>query len=479
MSNKYSGYTVVRAFAPGGKHLYRQHHGGDTMTQSNGFAPDHYLSRSWALLTRDRGWIKPVLLLALGLLVPIVGPLAVLGYGIEWARLTAWGIDSSPKQKNVDIGKLIASGWRSFVVALGWVLLLIVAEGIIHALFGMTGDGEYSGIQALVELLLFIFNLLYGMVVIVAMLRASIYQKASAGYRFDRVFQMATADFGGLVRVIGIKILGELVTCLAATIGVVIAVLAALPNIFHAFTYGYADTADFMDLLVNVLGIVGPVGVLIGFVLSVIGVVVNLLVVTAVGLWFRQFDVPHWQKSGDPLPKREPSQGNDAPQSPTGFAYTPWQPGPQNGAGFASAEPAANQAPAAAEPTGGQVPRPAATPEAHDAVVPSAGVSETSLVPVPMPPAGGWEGFAPGEVESAEDKPAEGEASGSAEEEHDVAAAEEPMPEEAAVDEDPAANTDAVVTEVIPLAHRTDEATPAADEPAGTTDPADPTPDEE
>lgn len=442
------------------------------MTQDNGFAPDHYLSRSWALLTRDHGWIKPVLLLALGLLVPIVGPLAVLGYGVEWARLTAWGIDSSPKQKNVAIGKLIASGWRSFAVALGWILLLILAEGIIRGLFGMTADGDYGGIQALVELLLFVVNLLYGMVLVVAMLRASIYQKASAGYRFDRVFQMAAADFGGLLRAIGIKILGDLVICLAAVIGVIIAVLAALPNIFQAFTYGYADTADFMDLLVNVLGIVGPVGVLMGFVLSVMGVVVNLLVVTAIGLWLRQFDVPRWQKSGDPLPERVPSQSNDAPQSPTGFAYTPWQPGPQNEAGFASATQTAEQATAPAEPSGCQVPRPVVTPEAHDAAVPSAGVTEASLVPVPMPPAGGWEDFAPSDAEAVDDGHASEEAADAAEE-------EEPTPEEDAVEEDSVANTDTVVTEVIPLAHRSDVAPAAADVPAAATDPSAPTPGEE
>ncbi len=45
-----------------------------------GFRRDHYFARSWALLTRDRGWVKPVLLMTVALLVPIAGILGVAGY---------------------------------------------------------------------------------------------------------------------------------------------------------------------------------------------------------------------------------------------------------------------------------------------------------------------------------------------------------------------------------------------------------------
>ena len=69
-----------------------------------------YYSRSWKLLSRDKGWYKPLLVMAVALFVPIVGALGVLGYELEWARLTAWGVDSSPKQKNVQVGKCIKAG---------------------------------------------------------------------------------------------------------------------------------------------------------------------------------------------------------------------------------------------------------------------------------------------------------------------------------------------------------------------------------
>lgn len=77
-----------------------------------------YFSHSWKLLTRDKGWVKPILVLAIAMFVPVVGPLAVLGYALEWARLSAWGVDAAPKQRGVKIGGCLVAGWRAFVVIL-------------------------------------------------------------------------------------------------------------------------------------------------------------------------------------------------------------------------------------------------------------------------------------------------------------------------------------------------------------------------
>ena len=39
---------------------------------------------SWKMLTRDKGWIKPILVLTLVGWIPILGQIAVLGYALEW-----------------------------------------------------------------------------------------------------------------------------------------------------------------------------------------------------------------------------------------------------------------------------------------------------------------------------------------------------------------------------------------------------------
>ena len=96
----------------------------------SGFQKDRYFGRAWAMLTREKGWWKPVLLCALGALVPIVGPLAVLGYGLEWSRRVAWGSTEGPSRQ-VKIGGLIKSGWRGFVVVAGWSIIAGVVGTIV------------------------------------------------------------------------------------------------------------------------------------------------------------------------------------------------------------------------------------------------------------------------------------------------------------------------------------------------------------
>ena len=53
-----------------------------------------YFSHAWALLTKDKGWPKVIVMLALWMLIPIVGWLWVLGYEAEWARLIDIGRES-------------------------------------------------------------------------------------------------------------------------------------------------------------------------------------------------------------------------------------------------------------------------------------------------------------------------------------------------------------------------------------------------
>lgn len=123
-----------------------------------------YYSRSWALLTRDKGWWKVLLVAGIANFVPIVGPLGVFGYALEWARLTAWGVDASPKQKDVRVGECIKSGWRGFVACLGW---LAVWEAISLILMRLTHNDD------VMNLLVSIASLFVNVILCVVALRAA------------------------------------------------------------------------------------------------------------------------------------------------------------------------------------------------------------------------------------------------------------------------------------------------------------------
>lgn len=277
-----------------------------------GFRSTRYFARSWALLTRDRGWIKPVLVMVAATLVPVVGVIGVIGaigYAVEWARLTAWGVTSSPKQKNVQVGACIASGWRVFVVVLVWSL----ACGLISALL--------AAVPLLGPVLAFawmIFSILLNLMVMVAALRATIYQRIGAGLRVSVIGQMVRSDVDGLMRIFGMQVVGAAVSAVAS-FAISLTTLAALfPKIlyyadyvteFDAIMSDSMKMSLFFEILGSLFSVLGPALVVMAVVVGIISVVMMLLGYTAIGLWMRQFNVPAWGREEDPLPGSVPPAG--------------------------------------------------------------------------------------------------------------------------------------------------------------------------
>ena len=309
-----------------------------------GFRPNRYFARSWGLLTRDRGWIKPILVMVAASFVPIVGPLGVLGYVVEWARLTAWGAVSSPKQKNVQVGACIASGWRVFVVMLAWA----IASALITAVLAI--------IPIAGPLLLFawmIFSFLFNLMVMVAALRATIYQKISAGFRVSTIWQMVKSDLDGLIRIFGMQVAGAAVSGVIGAIVTIVSLVALVPQIVYYADYvsefdAIMSNSMRMNLAFEMLGkflaVLGPAIVVAVVISGVVSVIMMMLGYTAVALWMRQFNVPAWGREEDPLPPSTPATGaaygayayGAPPQQPYGPAP---QPAPTYGYGAAPQQP--------------------------------------------------------------------------------------------------------------------------------------------
>lgn len=325
----------------------------------SGFQKDRYFGRAWAMLTQEKGWWKPILLCALGALVPIVGPLAVLGYGLEWSRRVAWGSTEGPSRQ-VKIGGLIKSGWRGFVVVAGWSIAAVIVGSIVENL-PWIGDflGSVWGI----------FTLFLGVVFVVAEVRATIYQNFKAGYRAKTLWQMVSRDPWGLLRVFVIKLVPTLI------VGVV-GFLMFVPAMFGSLGF-IADLVDYMDsyyyymtdaeavrLALEVVGFFVEQFAPAFFVTLVVALAanafVNLLVDCSVGLWLRQFDVPAWGKDEDPLPETSvaeaaapelPASPTPAPPAPAApvAPVAPVSPSPEPAAPVVPVAPVVS-APAAAEP---------------------------------------------------------------------------------------------------------------------------------
>lgn len=285
------------------------------LATSGGFERGRYFSRAWSLLTREKGWWKPVAVCAAADLVPVAGPLGVLGYRLEWARLVAWGADVSPKRHGVRAGSCISSGWRGFLVLLVWGLVMGVIGGVCGAL---------PLIGGLLGTLWTICCLYLGMVVSVAALRATIYQKAGAGFSWKNLVELGRRDPSGLLGILGWEMLCYLVIALVGGIVLSVTALGAAPRIIslaselgyynsglYGFDYGYGSpyggseyyvTQLAMELFFYVIAAFGPTLIVLGLIALVLRNGISMVVYAALGLWIRQFDVANWGRSEEPLP---------------------------------------------------------------------------------------------------------------------------------------------------------------------------------
>ena len=343
---------------------------------------------SWKMLTRDKGWIKPLLVLTLVSWIPILGQIAVLGYALEWARLTAWGVDSAPKQRGVKYGKVLTSGGigllvcitMSIVLALVNVILFggayvgaafpLLAGMTVSGLMGGLGTGVlFGGVSFLAILLMMVVNVFFGTFISAAMLRSTVYDSFSAGWRVDRLFQMVIRDIGGFFHTYAVSLIGSIVSgvvsALVAILGVLTIGLGAMSLSFAGAGYGHAMGYDrFSFDLGSLIMHMGALPILIFVILAVVaffavqvvGVAMQLVSVNAVGQWFCRFDVNRWGVSSAPLP-----DGTPRDFSGTSAGNAPWAPVmPEEAA-------AQQQAPAAA---------PEETPEATAAVA-----APTAVIP--------------------------------------------------------------------------------------------------
>lgn len=309
---------------------------------------------SWHMLTRDKGWVKPVLVLTLVGWIPILGQIVLMGYGLEWARLTAWGVDAAPKQRGVDYGKVLSTGGRAFLVSLslGFVIALVlqvVFPGSLYMLFtGLTAGNAVSVATAMasgaaMSILTMVASIAMGTFLQAATLRATLYDSFSAGWRLNRLFQMIGRDFGGFLKVLLVTLIGGAISGVYAFVVSLVLMLVVMGGVMSATAF-VGLSGSYMNgwhfLLEQLLRIgAGPlllfivVVIALAFVGSAISTAMSLLSMNAMGQWFCRFDVHRWGVSADPLPSDVPHRGGasdsgmGAPVNPTASDASTAQPG--------------------------------------------------------------------------------------------------------------------------------------------------------
>ncbi len=291
---------------------------------------------SWKMLTRERGWLKPVCLLALIGWVPVVGQIAIFGYALEWARVTAWGVDAIPKQRGIDYRKVLKTGARAYavyalmLVAIGVILSMLTGHQISSVVdFVPLGAGQYVwgallGRHLLSSSGLFaaVIGLLLGAVILAAMMRAVLYDSFGAGWRLDRIAQMIERDpfgffktwvagiLGAAVAVACVIVLGTLVGSIA--LGGTVSMLLTVMMRGYLWTEGHL-LQQIMSMDIGPLIIIVALAIAALLVFGMVAIAMQLVTINVMGQWFCRFEVERWGVSDAPLPTGVPVRAETAP----------------------------------------------------------------------------------------------------------------------------------------------------------------------
>lgn len=174
----------------------------------------------------------------------------------------------------------------------------------------------------------------------VAVLRASVYQRAGAGYRLEGVWDMFERDWRGAWRVAGIGIVGRIVISLV--MGLITAPLFA--GFLLSLTLLPFRPVEWVS---GVLSAAAPALVLLAILYGIAQVVLDMLVYGAAGLFVRQFDVARWGRSEDPLPDERPRGVDGAESAREGDQTVPPDAGDDGDVPPARSLPAPEEPPAA------------------------------------------------------------------------------------------------------------------------------------
>lgn len=294
-----------------------------------------YLKRSWGAITAEKGWIKPILLLALLQFVPIFGQIALYGYYYEWARDAAWGVEKPLPRKLPNMGNTLKIGLYAWGVIMIWTCVFSFALSFISLI-------PFLG--TLIGFVGFFVLLAISMMAMVAAMRAVIYNSFEPVVQIKQVWAMSKKDIGGLARIFCIGLLlvpVVLIVCIIIFAIVFFVILGA-----GGITAGINEQA-LIPLLLGLLPLLMIVLFALFFLMLIAQVIVSGLQIRALGYWTAQFDPSRWKGQNDPLPF-------EVDQVATATYYAPTPPVNQESTTQATSDQAVSEQPTQVEPVQGQ-----------------------------------------------------------------------------------------------------------------------------
>lgn len=189
------------------------------------------VGKAFSYVFEDEQWFVSLLICGLMLFIPIVGWLAIGGYGLEVARNVGQG-NPRPLPKWNNFGEKIRLGWDWFLISLVYALPLLLISlafacvPIIGAM-GSAGDSDAAMSAALAVMVSTMFCLVPLTIILGFAVQLLIFPAAlrylqtgsiSAALQFRDVIAMVRGDFGGWIVILLLYILSSLVAQLGSIV---------------------------------------------------------------------------------------------------------------------------------------------------------------------------------------------------------------------------------------------------------------------
>ena len=206
--------------------------------------------KAFSFVFEDEEWLKKVGLAGLISLIPLIGQLVVLGWGIEVTRRVIHN-HPEPLPDWDDFMGYLVKGLQVLVIGVVYMLPVIVIQGCTGILpflnLGGNGDALATAVAIFVACfgcLTFLYAIFAGLIIPAAMSNFAAKDELKAAFSFGEIFGMVRDNIGPFAMVL----LGSLLSGFAASLGVIACVI----GVVFTSAYAYAVNGHLMGQAYNV-----------------------------------------------------------------------------------------------------------------------------------------------------------------------------------------------------------------------------------
>ncbi len=210
--------------------------------------------RAFTYAFEDPDWLKKVGIAAVVILIPVIGSIVLMGWGLEITRRVI-NNDPQPLPDWSNFSSFLSNGFKAFVAVLAYIFPIFLIYGCGIALtFGVAAaagnnsnnSDTVGGIATVVMLCMYCFVILFalgaGLIIPPALGNLAATGELSAAFRFNEVFGLLRAAIGPyLLSVLAIAVAAIILSPIGSVIcGIGVLVTSAYLTAISSHLYGQA-----------------------------------------------------------------------------------------------------------------------------------------------------------------------------------------------------------------------------------------------